>query len=40
MPVEVENEDLQLATTPDYSQSISDEAVTDDHFLTGKQAHY
>ncbi|XP_018862378.1 leucine-rich repeat and IQ domain-containing protein 1 isoform X1 [Parus major] len=29
-----ENEDLQLATTPDYSQSISDEVVTDDHFLT------
>ncbi|XP_063252452.1 leucine-rich repeat and IQ domain-containing protein 1 isoform X2 [Prinia subflava] len=32
--LEVENEDLQLATTPDYSQSISDEVVTDDHFLT------
>uniref|UniRef100_A0A8C0ULI7 Leucine rich repeats and IQ motif containing 1 n=1 Tax=Cyanistes caeruleus TaxID=156563 RepID=A0A8C0ULI7_CYACU len=29
-----ENEDLQLAATPDYSQSISDEVVTDDHFLT------
>nr|XP_054487919.1 leucine-rich repeat and IQ domain-containing protein 1 [Agelaius phoeniceus] len=34
IPLEVENKDLQLATTPDYSQSISDEAVTDDHFLT------
>ncbi|XP_041330348.1 leucine-rich repeat and IQ domain-containing protein 1 [Pyrgilauda ruficollis] len=33
--LEVENEDLQLAATPDYSQSISDEAVTEDHFLTG-----
>ncbi|TRZ26951.1 hypothetical protein HGM15179_000192, partial [Zosterops borbonicus] len=32
--LEVENEDLQLATTPDYSQSISDEEVTDDPFLT------
>ncbi|XP_038011341.1 leucine-rich repeat and IQ domain-containing protein 1 isoform X2 [Motacilla alba alba] len=32
--LEDENEDLQLATTPDYSQSIIDEAVTDDHFLT------
>ncbi|XP_050826071.1 leucine-rich repeat and IQ domain-containing protein 1 [Serinus canaria] len=32
--LEVENEDLQLATTPDYSQSTSDEAVIDDHFLT------
>ncbi|CAN8211192.1 unnamed protein product [Coccothraustes coccothraustes] len=31
--LEVENEDLQLAT-PDYSQSTSDEAATDDHFLT------
>nr|XP_026653418.1 leucine-rich repeat and IQ domain-containing protein 1 isoform X4 [Zonotrichia albicollis] len=34
IPLEVENKDLQLATTPDYSQSISDEAVTDDHLLT------
>ncbi|XP_066039428.1 leucine-rich repeat and IQ domain-containing protein 1 isoform X3 [Chamaea fasciata] len=32
--LEVENGDLQLATTPDYGQSISDEEVTDDHFLT------
>ncbi|KAM3673346.1 leucine-rich repeat- and IQ domain-containing protein 1 [Ammospiza maritima maritima] len=34
IPLEVENKDLQLATTSDYSQSISDEAVTDDHLLT------
>ncbi|XP_054134965.1 leucine-rich repeat and IQ domain-containing protein 1 isoform X2 [Melozone crissalis] len=34
IPLEVENKDLQLATTPDYSQSISDEAVPDDHLLT------
>ncbi|XP_053834843.1 leucine-rich repeat and IQ domain-containing protein 1 isoform X1 [Vidua macroura] len=32
--LEVENEDLQLVTTSDYSQSISDDAATDDHFLT------
>ncbi|XP_031363603.2 leucine-rich repeat- and IQ domain-containing protein 1 [Lonchura striata] len=32
--LEVENEDLPLATTPDYSQSISDETVSDDCFLT------
>ncbi|NXR84515.1 LRIQ1 protein, partial [Pycnonotus jocosus] len=32
--LEVENEGLQLTTTPDYSQSISDEVLTDDHFLT------
>ncbi|KAM4901961.1 leucine-rich repeat- and IQ domain-containing protein 1 [Sylvia borin] len=32
--LEVENGGLQLATTPDYSQSISDKEVVDDHFLT------
>ncbi|KAM4782080.1 leucine-rich repeat- and IQ domain-containing protein 1 isoform 2-T2 [Cyanocitta cristata] len=32
--LEVEKEDLQIAATPGYSQSISDEVVTDDHFLT------
>ncbi|KAJ7410317.1 leucine-rich repeat and IQ domain-containing protein 1 [Willisornis vidua] len=31
---EIENEDLQITTTPSYSQSTSDELVTDDHFLT------
>ncbi|OWK63075.1 Leucine-rich repeat and IQ domain-containing protein 1, partial [Lonchura striata] len=35
--LEVENEDLPLATTPDYSQSISDETVSDDCFLTEEQ---
>ncbi|NXA15859.1 LRIQ1 protein, partial [Sapayoa aenigma] len=28
---EIENEDLQIAATPSYSQSTSDELVTDDH---------
>ncbi|XP_068257839.1 leucine-rich repeat and IQ domain-containing protein 1 [Nyctibius grandis] len=33
--LEIENEDLQVATTPIYnSQSTSDEVVTDDHFVT------
>ncbi|XP_016161372.1 PREDICTED: leucine-rich repeat and IQ domain-containing protein 1 [Ficedula albicollis] len=32
--LEVENEDLKLAGTPDYRQSTSDELGTDDHFLT------
>ncbi|XP_009880923.1 PREDICTED: leucine-rich repeat and IQ domain-containing protein 1 [Charadrius vociferus] len=32
---EIENEDLQIATTPSYnSQSTNDAAVTDDHFVT------
>ncbi|KAM6283817.1 leucine-rich repeat- and IQ domain-containing protein 1 isoform 1-T1 [Spheniscus humboldti] len=32
---EIENEDLQIATTPSYnSQSTSDALVTDDHFVT------
>ncbi|NXI62446.1 LRIQ1 protein, partial [Anseranas semipalmata] len=32
---EIENEDLQVATTPSYnSQSTSEEVVTDDHFVT------
>ncbi|KAM6092090.1 leucine-rich repeat- and IQ domain-containing protein 1 isoform 3-T3 [Theristicus caerulescens] len=32
---EIENEDLQIATTPSYnSQSTSDEGVTGDHFVT------
>ncbi|KAM7128045.1 leucine-rich repeat- and IQ domain-containing protein 1 [Ciconia maguari] len=32
---EIENEDLQIATTPSYnSQSTSDAVVTDDHFFT------
>uniref|UniRef100_A0A674H835 Leucine rich repeats and IQ motif containing 1 n=1 Tax=Taeniopygia guttata TaxID=59729 RepID=A0A674H835_TAEGU len=37
--LEVENEDLPLATTPDYSQSISDETVSDDHFLTVEEQY-
>ncbi|XP_032914757.1 leucine-rich repeat and IQ domain-containing protein 1 isoform X2 [Catharus ustulatus] len=32
--LEVENEDLKLARTPDFRQSISDEMGTDDHFFT------
>ncbi|XP_008939774.1 PREDICTED: leucine-rich repeat and IQ domain-containing protein 1-like, partial [Merops nubicus] len=33
--LEIENEDLQIATTPSYnSQSTSDEVFTDDHFVT------
>ncbi|NWI55042.1 LRIQ1 protein, partial [Calyptomena viridis] len=34
---EIENEDLQITTTPSYSQSTGDEVITDDHMLTGKQ---
>ncbi|NXK48247.1 LRIQ1 protein, partial [Chauna torquata] len=38
---EIENEDLQVATTPSYnSQTTSEEVVTDDHFVTGNQIHY
>ncbi|XP_071406048.1 leucine-rich repeat- and IQ domain-containing protein 1 isoform X2 [Pithys albifrons albifrons] len=31
---EIESEDLQITTTPSYSQSTSDKLATDDHFLT------
>nr|XP_009943575.1 PREDICTED: leucine-rich repeat and IQ domain-containing protein 1 [Opisthocomus hoazin] len=35
VPFEIENEDLQIATTPSYnSQSTSDEVVTDERFVT------
>ncbi|XP_027761282.1 leucine-rich repeat and IQ domain-containing protein 1 isoform X3 [Empidonax traillii] len=32
--LEIENEVLQITTTPSYSQSTNDELVTDDHLLT------
>ncbi|KAJ7408705.1 leucine rich repeat and IQ motif containing 1 [Pitangus sulphuratus] len=34
MLLEIENEVFQITTTPSYSQSTSDELVTDDHLLT------